>query len=164
MVAIDTDVLLLAFAFRRDPRQEANMHFLQTVRARSPLVAICSVMELLGRLSFNLSAERLAQWPVWLQDYYNLTVLYPAAGDEGAAAFFQQELVERPLDRMRQHPIPFLDALIVLLIEQAPDVEAFVTWNARHFRNKTVLPVLTPAEYLAGPIHGIHGNGSESLS
>lgn len=28
------------------------------------------------------------------------------------------------------------------------NVEAFVTWNARHFRNKTKLPVLTPSEFM----------------
>ena len=28
MVALDTDVLMLAFAFHHDPRQEANSHFL----------------------------------------------------------------------------------------------------------------------------------------
>lgn len=150
MVALDTDVLVLAFAFQRDARQGANAHFLQAARAKTPAVAIYSVMELLGQLSFNLPAERLAQWPVWLQDTYNLTVLYPAAGDEGVAAFFQTEMVDRPLARMRQHPIPFLDALIVQLVEQVPGVDAFVTWNARHFRGKTALPVLTPAEYLAG--------------
>ena len=36
MVAIDTDVLLLAFAFHRDPRQEANTRFLQLVRGEAP--------------------------------------------------------------------------------------------------------------------------------
>lgn len=149
MVALDADVLLLAFAFQRDPRQDANTRFLQAVRERTPAAAIYSIMEFLGQLSFNLSPERLLRWPVWLQDYYNLTILYPAAGDTDGAAFLQQELVDRPLARMRQHPIPFLDALILQLVEQAPGVDAFVTWNARHFRNNTLLPVFTPAEYLA---------------
>ena len=107
-------------------------------------------MELLGQLSFNLSSERLVQWPSWLQDHYNLTLLYPAPGIEETAAFFQKEIIDRPLDRMRQHPIPFLDALILELVEQADVVKTFVTWNARHFRSKTALTVLTPVEYMAG--------------
>lgn len=150
MVALDTDVLVLAFAFQRDARQDANTRFLQAVRDRTPVVAIYSIMEFLGQLSFNLSPERLLQWPVWLQDNYNLTVLYPAGDDKDTAAFLQRELVAGPLARMRQHPSPFLDALILQLVEQAPGVDAFVTWKARHFRNNTLLPVLTPAEYLAG--------------
>lgn len=149
MVALDTDVLVLAFAFQRDPRQDANTRFLQAVREKTPVVAIYSIMEFLGQLSFNLSPERLLQWPVWLQDRYNLTVLYPAAGDKDAVAFWQRELVDGPLARMHQHPVPFLDTLILQLVEQASSVDAFVTWNARHFRNNTTLPVFTPVEYLA---------------
>lgn len=149
MVALDTDVQVLVFAFQRDPRQGANTRFLQAVREKTPVAAIYSIMEFLGQLSFSLSPERLLQWPAWLQDYYNLTVLYPAAGDKDAVAFWQRELVDEPLARMYQHPIPFLDALILQLVEQAPGVDAFVTWNARHFRDNTRLPVFTPVEYLA---------------
>ena len=148
MVALDTDVLMLAFTFHRDPRQEANSRFLDLARGQTPIVTIYSVMEVLGQLSFNLSAERLGQWPSWLQDHFNLTLLYPAADGQDATAFFQREIVNRPQERMRQHPIPFVDALILELVERKEDVEAFVTWNARHFRGKTALPVLTPTEYL----------------
>lgn len=149
MVAIDTDVLVLAFAFHHDPRQEANARFLEMARGQTPVVTIYSVMELLGQLSFNLSAERLALWPSWLQDRYNLTLLSPQAKSEDAETFFQRELVAQPLDRMRHQPAPFLDALILGLVERAAGIDAFVTWNARHFRGKTALPVLTPEEFLA---------------
>ncbi len=47
--------MLLAFAFHRDPRQEANRRFLEVVQARGPAMPIYAVMELLGQLSFNLS-------------------------------------------------------------------------------------------------------------
>ena len=67
MVTIDTDVLTLAYAFRRDSRQAANAQFLTVVQADGPATTIYTVMELLGKLSFNLSGERLAQWPSWLQ-------------------------------------------------------------------------------------------------
>ena len=40
-----------------------------------------------------------------------------------------------------------LDTDVLILAEQAPNVRAFVTWNARHYRAKTTLTVLTPAEY-----------------
>jgi hypothetical protein len=42
----------------------------------------------------------------------------------------------------------FPDALVLQLAEDAPATRALVTWSARHFRDKTHLPVLTPAEYL----------------
>jgi hypothetical protein len=149
MVAIDTDVLLLAFSFHRDPRQEANNRFLQAVTDSSPVVAIYTVMELLGQLSFNMSSERLGRWRIWLRDYYGLIVLHPDTADREAEEFFQHQIIDQPLVRMQEQRIPFLDALILGLIEQYAEVDSFVTWNARHYRGKTPLTVLTPSEYLS---------------
>ncbi|NOX61710.1 MAG: hypothetical protein GXP42_07165 [Chloroflexi bacterium] len=148
MVALDTDVLVLAFAFHRDPRQEVNTRFLTFVQKQKPVVTIYSVMELLGRLSFNLSAERLAQWPSWLQDRYSLSLLYPRTTNLDATTFFLNEMVDRPFEMMKKRRMPFLDALILDLVERADDIQMFVTWNARHFSGKTSLDVLTPAQYL----------------
>ena len=148
MVAIDTDVLVLAFAFQQDVRQAANASFLETARTKTPVVAIYSVMELLGQLSFNLSAERLAQWPSWLQDHYSLTLLYPETANLAAEPFFQAEFIDQPFSRMQQRRMPYLDGLILSIVERVADIEAFVTWNARHYRGKTSLMVLTPAEYI----------------
>jgi hypothetical protein len=149
MVAIDTDVLLLAFAFHRDPRQEANRRFLQIASDRNPAVAIYSVMELLGQLSFNMSAERLGRWRVWLRDHYGLIVLHPDTAERQAEEFFHHQIIDQPLIRMQEKRVPFLDALILGLIEQFAEVDVFVTWNARHYRGKTPLTVLTPSEYLS---------------
>ncbi len=147
MVALDTDVFVLAFAFHQDARQPVNTSFLEAARTQTPVVAIYSVMELLGQLSFNLSAERLAQWPAWLQDRYGLTLLYPSTTNLTAEPFFQDEFIDRPLARMQRLRMPYVDGLILDLIERVSGVDTFVTWNARHYRNKTALTVLTPAEY-----------------
>jgi hypothetical protein len=48
-----------------------------------------------------------------------------------------------------QKKMPYLDSLIINLIESAPAVDHFVSWNARHFVGRTDLTVLTPADYLA---------------
>ena len=149
MVAIDTDVLVLAFAYHRDERQETNTHFLDAVRTDEPSATIYTVMELLGRLSFNLPAQKLSQWSYWLQDAYQLTVLYPQPTVSDPSQFFRNEFVDQPLEHMQQvNGIPYLDSLIIGLAERA-QVESFVTWNARHFRAKTSTTVITPAEYLA---------------
>lgn len=147
MVALDTDVLILAFAFHRDERQADNRRFLTAIQDQAPVVAIYTVMEVLGKLSFNLSAQRLTQWTSWLQDRYRLSILYPQTEDLEATTFFQQEFVDQPFRKMEQYGMPFLDGLILNLVELA-EVEALVTWNARHFATKTSLTVLTPAEFL----------------
>ena len=150
MVVIDSDVLLLAFAFANDSKQEKNQAFLETVQTAQPATTIYNVMEVLGQLSFNLSAERLDQWQSWLIDAYQLTIIWMADEDRklGKESFYK-ELYERPFQKMRSVRMPFMDALIISLAERTPDVECFVTWNAKHFKGKTTLTVLTPEEYLA---------------
>ncbi|MCP4360361.1 MAG: type II toxin-antitoxin system VapC family toxin [Chloroflexi bacterium] len=150
MVVIDTDVLLLAFAFHQDSRQADNSVFLQQVQADDPAITIYTLMELLGKLSFNLSPTRLEQWPQWLVDAYQLKVIWPV--DPNTAITYhswRQELFTRPFARMKAVKMPFMDALILNLAEQAPEASCFVTWNARHFQNKSTLPVKTPAGYLS---------------
>ena len=149
MVLIDSDVLLPAFAFSNDSKQEKNQAFLEAVQTAQPATTIYNVMEVLGQLSFNLSAERLDQWQVWLVDAYQLTIIWMADDDlkMGKESFYE-ELYERPYQKMRSVRMPFMDALIISLAERAPNVDCFVTWNARHFKGKTSLRVLTPEEYL----------------
>lgn len=99
-------------------------------------------------LSFNLSAARLVQWPLWLQAAYNLTILWPEPGGMDAFTFFHREIYQEPLARMQERGMAFLDALILNLAESVPEADIFVAWNARHFRGKSSLPVVTPAEYM----------------
>ena len=149
MVVIDTDVLLLAFAFQSDKRQSANAAFLKRAQVADPAITVYNLMELLGQLSFNLSPARLDAWQTWLVEAYQLTVIWPADLDDMSALSFRAEIFERPYARMRSHRMAFMDALVLNLAERTPGVEQFVTWNARHFKTKSSLQTLTPEEYLA---------------
>ncbi len=105
-------------------------------------------MEVLGQLSFNLAPATLDKWPSWLIDAYQLAVIWPATSPgEAFQAAFRAEIQERPFARMRTHRMAFMDSLVLGLAERTPGVTQVVTWNARHFKNKTMLPVLTPAEF-----------------
>jgi hypothetical protein len=148
VVVIDTDVVLLEFAFHRDSRHAVNTDFLAAVREQEPAITVYNLMEILGQLSFNLASDRLSQWRLWLQEAYRLTVIWPTMEARTAEPFFRDEIHNWPLAKMQTQGMAFLDALIIGLAERAPDVEAFVTWNARHFRDKTPLTVLTPPEFL----------------
>ena len=150
MVVVDTDVLLLAFAFHQDARQADNARFLQQVQTDGAAITIYTLMELLGKLSFNLSPTRLERWPQWLIDTYQLVVIWPVAPDTAVTYHtWREELFTRPFARMKAVQMPFMDALILNLTEETLEATCFVTWNARHFRNKSTLPVMTPAAYLA---------------
>ena len=149
MVVIDTDILMLAFAFQNDPRQVDNALFLTQVRSAQPTITVYNLMEILGKLSFNLAPRRLDAWKTWLIDAYQLVVIWPIDPEISEDGFsFKDEIFTRPFARMRTHRIPFMDALILDLAERTPGVDQFVTWNARHFEMKSSLKVLTPTEYL----------------
>jgi hypothetical protein len=149
MVVIDTDVFLLEFAFHRDERYDTNARFLTTVQDREPAITVYNLMEILGQLSFNLAADRLVQWRLWLQAAYRLILLWPDPDQMEASLFFNHEMYEQPLARMQAHRMAFVDSLILDLAERSPGVEAFVTWNAKHVKGKSFLDVLTPESYLA---------------
>jgi predicted nucleic acid-binding protein len=150
MVVIDTDVLLLEFAFQEDERQAVNSEFLERVRTAEPAITVYNLMELLGQLSFNLAPAKLDNWREWLIEVYNLNVLGTVSLDDPTAMiYFKSEIMDQPFAKMRLHRMAFMDALALNLAEQTPGVTSFVTWNARHFKNKSTLRVQTPSEYLA---------------
>ncbi|CAG0946881.1 hypothetical protein ANRL1_03392 [Anaerolineae bacterium] len=150
MVVIDTDIFVLAFAFHHDTRQSANANFLTQVQDAQPAITIYNLMELLGQMSFNLSPTQLDDWRAWLISAYHLKVLAPVEIDDPLATiYFIPEIFDRPFAKMRAQRMAFMDALVLSLAERSVGIEAFITWNARHFKGKTTLPVLTPKEFLA---------------
>jgi hypothetical protein len=150
VVVIDTDVLLLELAYPRDKRFAVNATFLKHITQSDPAVTIYNSMELLGQLSFNLAPTKLAAWQSWLIDAYQLTVIWPVdPSDLAASAFFRTEIFERPFAKMREQRMAFMDSLILNLAERTPDIEYFITWNAKHFKDKSSLQVLTPEEYMS---------------
>ena len=150
MIVIDSDVLLLAYAYPNDERQKVNQKFLEAVQTAQPATTIYNVMEILGQLSFNLSADQLDGWREWLVNAYRLTVIWDVDSKEQVIPEHLREIIyERPFQKMQSVRMAFMDALILSSAERAPDVECFVTWNAKHFKGKTSLTVLTPEEYLS---------------
>ena len=150
MVVIDSDVLLLAFTFFKDRRQTSNQTFLEAVQTAQPATTVYNVMEVLGQLSFNLAPERLAQWQSWLVDTYQLTIIWMADAEKRTQiTSFHEELMDRPFQKMLTQRMSYVDALVLSLAERTPEVEHFITWNAKHFKGKTKLSVLTPEEFLA---------------
>ncbi len=150
MVVVDTDVFLIAFAFHNDQRQAVNAEFLERVKEASPAITVYNLMELLGQMSFNLSPIRLSDWRMWLLSTFHLKVIAPVDIDDPlATVHFKSEIMDQPFAKMRSHRMAFMDALAINLAEQTPGVTSFVTWNARHFKSKSTLRVLTPTEYLA---------------
>ena len=72
------------------------------------------------------------------------TTVYNLSAD----SFYRNEIFERAFAKISKEKMAYLDALILDLAERTPNVEHFVTWNAKHFKNKTALHVVTPEEFL----------------
>ncbi len=148
MVVVDTDVLLLEFSFHNDARQHINHQFLASTQNLQ--TTIYNLMELLGQLSFNVAPARLNNWEYWLVEAYRLSVIWSTNPENLNTSFaFNEEIYERPFERMKAYRMSFQDSLIINLAERTPNIETFVTWNARHFQGKTTLEVFTPETYLA---------------
>lgn len=40
------------------------------------------------------------------------------------------------------------DAAILWTLESNPRIDAFITWNTKHFKDKTSIKILTPSDFL----------------
>ena len=162
MVIVDTDIFILEFRFQRDHRYSINNQFLSTIKATGGGITIYSVMEFLGKMSFNVNPDRLVDWRSWLQDAYNLTIIWPEVRGIDADGFIRYLLFNRPFERMCRTPIAFVDCLILDLAEQVEEAQTLITWNAKHFMGKTSLAVKTPQEYLTS-IETSHRYGDKGI-
>ncbi len=76
---------------------------------------------------------------------YNLKILYPST-----AFISVNEFVESLFDKIFQKiklKMSFQDALILVVAEEH-SCTAFVTWNIKHFLDRTYLNVQTPKQFL----------------
>ena len=99
MVAIDSDVFLIAHRYVRDVRAESNGRFLAEVKTAAPALTIYNLMEILGVLSFNLSAAQMRAWPDWLKARHSLAILWPELNYTAQHLFFEQIIYHLPLAR-----------------------------------------------------------------
>jgi len=147
MILIDSDVYAIHLMYPRDARFALNQHFLSQVRPIPKATTIFNLLEICGKASFSLSLAALQKLYRNFDKNYRVRVLFPKTQDLSGEEFLQRVLIQRSLHKILTR-MAFLDALILSTAEDYPEIDTFVTWNARHFRGKTSLSVLTPREYL----------------
>jgi hypothetical protein len=148
VIAIDTDVFLIDLVFQRDARYSLNSKFLGSIPIEK-CTTIYNFLEVIGQLSFNLSESQLRDLEKSFVTGYDLSILWPAPAGRDSSHFFREEIYENTLRRIRRCRVSFQDALIINLVETASDVDTLVTWNAKHFENKTKLKVITPEQFIS---------------
>jgi predicted nucleic acid-binding protein len=145
MIAVDTDVLVIHRIFQDDPRHAATADFVARTAPQGYGVPIFSLLELCGVMA---TAKQSQAALLLLEEYLTsatVQVLYPPMVLENVTALWAHqnaELVKRIRRGMRLG-----DAAILWTVESTA-CDALVTWNVKHYRQKTTLAVLTPDEWL----------------
>src|SRR4051794_30967530 len=144
MVAVDSDVFLIDSRYRRDANFPANRRFLDEL-ARGEVegaTTLFNLLEICGVLSFNLNSTQLQGFYADFARHYRVRVLAPQLPERLGQRMIDL-LAGRTLGIMLRR-VSFGDALTLLAVESNLDVTTFITWNARHFTDRTRLEVMTP--------------------
>ena len=144
MIFIDTDIFVIERLFPNDERYMATNEFLHS-DLTNKCTSIFNLFELLGIASFNLNTTELKKLLKGFSEVYDIKILFPETSYESPDAFLEQlfdNLFEKITLKMN-----FSDALILNVAEEN-NCSKFVTWNIKHFKDRTDIPVMTPQEML----------------
>jgi predicted nucleic acid-binding protein len=143
MIFIDTDIFVIDKLFPNDDRHEINKAFLN--EAEEKTTSIFNLFELLGIASFNLNEVELTKLFKGFGEAYGLRILYPSTAfisvNDFVATLFENVFQKITIK------MSFQDALILTVAEEHRS-SRFITWNTKHFVDRTHLNVQTPKEFL----------------
>ncbi len=146
MIAIDTDVLAVYHLFHNDPRYEATKNLFIKLNEQPKAVTIFNILELCGILaSANRLKDSKTLFDRYLEAEDTIVLFPPLIGD--SVKDFWTTLVSECFSRI-QKGLRLGDAVILWTLETNQDIESFITWNTKHFKEKTPIKILTPAEFV----------------
>jgi len=145
VIFVDSNLFVIDLRYPDDGVYRVNRRALARLgRDRTGMTGILNVLEICGILSFNLSAVSLHALYVHFAQRYRVTVVPGVGYDTQRPASTARDVLA-----MMEKRMALKDAEIALTVEQhAASLNAFVTWNAKHFAGKLSVPVLTPREWL----------------
>lgn len=146
MVLLDTNVFVIDRFFYRDERYGVNKQFITALPEMEAGFCIFSLFELCGILSFNLSSQELKRWSYYFDEVYNIAILEPQGLYTVAAADWFADFSARMFELLGRK-MTWGDAVLLKTAEEYA-VETIITWNKKHFEDRTTIEVLTPEEYL----------------
>jgi hypothetical protein len=146
VILLDSDVLLIDLRYQADPRAILNRQALERLRQDGHDVRVTTrvLLEVVGVLSFQTPAADVPLLPDQLRAQYGFTVIPDPAVYPDSAGWPVADLITQMTQKMALG-----DAVLALQVQRlAPTATALLTWNAKHFRGKVAVPVLTPEEWL----------------
>lgn len=146
MILLDTNIFIIDRFFPRDERYSINRQLIARMGDAEFGFSIFSLLELCGLASFNLLPEEFNRWCYNFDEVYAVEILNPA-GIYTVLADEWFEYFSHALFDLLRRKMTWGDATLLATAEEYA-VEAIVTWNKKHFEDRTTLKVLTPAEYV----------------
>ena len=146
MIAIDTDVLAVYHMFHNSPRYAPTREFFVRIEDHLKAITVFNLLELAGIFA---SANRAKESRDVFERYLradDISILFPNLA-EGNAKHFWQVVTSQCFARI-QKGMRLGDAVILWTLETNENIDAFITWNPKHFKEKTSIRVLTPPEFL----------------
>lgn len=141
MIFLDTDIFVIDRLFPNDRRYKANKLFLE--RRTEKATSIYNLLELCGISSFTLTATELTKLFMSFHQQYDLHILYPKVNKPSPEEMIRYA-VSRIFEKICQK-MNYSDAQILLIAEEH-NCSEFVTWNTKHFDDRTHLTVKTPED------------------
>ena len=146
MILLDSDVVLIDRRYPNDSRFTANQRALQHLWAGTVPLGITqqAILEVVGVLSYNVARSLIPTLFTDVMKNYRLAVVPDVQASPGYAGCTVQEVLLQ-----LNHQMSLGDAVqAVQIARYASSAIALLTWNARHFTGKIVIPTLTPQEWL----------------
>lgn len=143
-VFIDTNVFIIYLRYKRDKNYKLNKEFLELILLGKVkgYTSIYNILETVGILSFNLNSKQIKELFISFPNIFNVEVIFPQKTENTLLCIDIEDILKQIYRKMA-----FLDAVILDLFEKS-NIEAFITWNAKDFKNKTKKQILTPMEFL----------------
>jgi hypothetical protein len=146
VIVLDTDILIIDLQFQRDIRFADNRRLLDHARlAALPMAITCqTLLEVVGKYSFHVRQSDISKLAAKVPIQYGVRVLPDPSTNPEYASCTVGEVVAQMTQRMGLG-----DAVNAVQIAKfAAGATCLLTWNARHYQGKLVVPVQTPEEWL----------------
>jgi hypothetical protein len=145
VILLDADVIQIDHKFVNDTRYAINRVAIDRLKVDGHALAMVAhtVLEVVGVLSYGTPAANIPLIPTALQKAYGIIII----PDPVYASDYAQCSFNDLLDQMSEK-MSLPDAVQAVQIRMfAPHADALLTWNAKHFKGKIAIPVLTPEEW-----------------
>lgn len=148
MIVFDTDVLVIYHFFQNDPRYNETRTLFERFAAKTKGITIFNLLELCGIIA---SANKIKFSRVLFEQYNeseDIRILSPQmdTGTVDEDVFWLS--VVSGCFAYTQKGMRLGDAAILWTLETNPEIDAFVTWNTKHFKEKTSIKILPPSAFL----------------